>query len=387
MTGYLSTREYVQRLLLTILIIVLALTLWQLRGALMLIFLSAIIAVGLSKPVSMLQKRGFSRAMAMTITLASATFVLILLVIAIVPIFITQITNLINELPVAIEDAQLYYNDLADDSGFLPEFTSGEILSENEITDLAMTQAGAVSRSIFPFFSNIGGVIANIFVVVTLSIFLLAEPNLYVEGVLTLMPNGYRKRAVEVMNALFDAVSLSLSAQLFAMIFIGVTTTLGLTIIGVPNAVALGVIAGVLAFIPTFGATIAIIFGIIFTLASEPDKILFVVALYLILQQIESNILTPRIVKQTLNMPGAIVIIVQISAGILFGFLGLILAVPLVAVVMVLVRELYVYDVLNSQKAEVEVIKHDKRVSLKLVTSDNIQIEAIELDNQNIHLD
>lgn len=378
MTGYLSTREYVQRLLLTIFIIVLALAVWQLRGALMLIFLSAIIAVGLSKPVSVLQKRGFSRGMAMTITLVSTVFILTLLVIAIVPIFITQVTNLIDGLPLAIEDAQLYYNDIAEDSGFLPEFSSSEILSENEIADLAMTQAGAVSRSIFPFFSNIGGVIANIFVVVTLSIFLLAEPNLYVEGILTLTPAGYRKRALEVMNALFDAISLSLSAQLFAMLFIGVTTTLGLIIIGVPNALALGVIAGLLAFIPTFGATIAIIFGVIFTLASEPDKILFVVALYLILQQIESNILTPRIVKQTLNMPGAIVIVVQISAGILFGFLGLILAVPLVAVVMVLVRELYIYDVLKTHKVAVEVIEREKGTALKLVTAEYREVTDSE---------
>lgn len=364
----LSTREYVQRVLVTLLIVALALAIWELRGALMLTFLSAIIAVALSKPVSMLQKRGFSRGAAVLSTLVGVLLIAILIIVAIVPIFISQITDLVEELPTAIEDAQISYNEFAEDTGFLPGIGSGEIVSENEIVDFVVTQAGAASRSIFPFLSDVGGVVTNIFVVVTLSIFLLLEPNIYIEGVLTLVPRTYRARALEVMNALFDAISLSLASQVFAMGFIGIATVIGLIIIGVPNALALGVIAGLLAFIPTFGATIAIIFAIIFTLASAPDKIIFVILLYIILQQIESNILTPRIVKQTLNMPGAVVIVTQIAAGILFGFLGLILAVPLVAAVMVLVRELYVYDVLNSRKVKVEVVR-----------SDNIGLPALRL--------
>ncbi len=368
----LSTREYVQRVLITLLIVAFALAIWELRGALMLTFLSAIIAVALSKPVSILEKRGFPRGGAVLATLIGVIIIATLIIVAIVPIFISQITNLVEELPTAIEDAQISYNDFAEDTGFLPGIGSGEIVSENEIVDFVVSQAGAASRSIFPFLSDVGGVVANIFVVVTLSIFILLEPNIYIEGILTLVPRTYRARALEVMNALFNAVSLSLASQVFAMGFIGIATVLGLIIIGVPNALALGVIAGILAFIPTFGATIDIIFAIIFTLASAPDKIIFVILLYLVLQQIESNILTPRIVKQTLNMPGAVVIVTQIAAGVLFGFLGLILAVPLVAVIMVLVRELYVYDVLNSRKAKVESIRTstEKAVALRLISDE-----------------
>lgn len=368
MSNSLSIREFVQRLLLAILIVALALALWELRSTLLLIFLAVIIAAGLSRPAAALQNRGVARPLAVMITLVGTLFILGVLSIIIVPLFVEQVSSLIEQLPQAIERAQQDYNRLAS-GAFLPSLQISQAVSDSDIREFIVSQAGSASRSIFPFLSDIGGVLTNLLVVMVLAIFLLAEPGIYVEGLLTLFPRSYRPRALQIFDALGDAIGQSLGAQIVAMFIVGTLTTAGLMFIGVPNALALGMIAGLLNFIPTFGPIVALFIGIIFTVASVPDKFLPVLILYLFIQQLESNIITPRIVKRTLNMPGAVVIMTQLVASILFGFLGLVLAVPLVAVVMVLVRELYVYDVLNSRKAEVQIVQGRGGHDLVLVSN------------------
>lgn len=365
-----QTRDFVYRVFLIILMVVLSIGLWYLREALLLIFLAFIIAIGLAKPVQILRRNGFSRTTSVITTLVVTGFIVALLLVVLVPIVVDQVGTLIDELPAAAEEAQTAYNDQARHYGFLPELDSTDDLSAMNIEEFALSQAGAASRNIFPFLSNVGGAMANAIVVIVMAIFILSKPDVYVEGLLTIMPRDYRPRALEVINAVVIAIQNSLAAQIFAMAFIGFLTTVGLMIIGVPNAVALGVIAGLLNFIPTWGSIIALIIGVIFTVATEPDKLLFVVLLYLILQQLESNFLTPRIVNHVLNMPGAVVIMTQIVAGILFGFLGIVLAVPLLALVMVLIRELYVYDALNSRSAQVELTERkDGDLALTLVSN------------------
>lgn len=369
MSPQLTTREFVYRVFLVILMVILTLGLWYLREALLLIFLAFIIAIGLSKPIDMLRKRGFSRLVSTVITLAVTALMITLLFIALVPIFIEQVNTLMSEMPAALETTQNTYNDLAAEYVFLPELDSADDIEELNVEEYVLVQAGAASRNFFPFLSNVGGILTNIFVVLVMTVFILSQPDTYIEGFLTLLPRNYRPRALEIIQALIVAVQNSLVAQLFAMFFIGLLTTTGLMIIGVPNALALGVIAGLLNFIPTFGAIIALIIGVIFTLATAPDEIVLVVVLYLGLQQLESNYLTPRIVNTVLHMPGAVVIMTQIIAAILFGFLGIVLAVPLLAVIMVLIREIYVYDGLNSRKPEIDVVVRDDGKGALVISS------------------
>ncbi len=369
-------RSFIQRTSVVILLVVLVLGMWYLRGALMTIFFTAIISVALSGPVQALKQRGWSHKTAVLATLGSVFLIIFLLSLIILPVFASQISDLVDQLPEAWEDAQDRYTELAEDTSFLPEIEAGQ-LGDQDIAEVLIERLGSASRSVLPFLSGVGGIFTDLLIIIVLSIYLLTEPDSYVEGILTLVPRDYRPRAYQIMQSLAHAIRLSVGSQLLAMFIVGTLTYIGLYIIGVENALALAVISGLLNFIPTFGALIALLIGVIFTLATNSDKILPVVIWYLILQQMESNVITPRIVKNTLNLPGAIIIITQIIAGTLFGFLGVMLSVPLVAVFMVLIRELYVYDFLNSRRAQISRVHTDDGREVAMISADPYRPEEL----------
>lgn len=372
----LPVRDFVYRVVLIILLLAITLGLWYLRGALMLVFFTVIIAVALSGPVGALKKRGWQHTQAVLIVIVSVLGILFLLSVIILPAFIRQIGDLVEQLPSAWQDTQERYNEIVQDVAFLPTLDA-EALGESDFGDIMLSQVSSASRSILPFLNNVGGIFTNLLIIVVLSIYLLAEPRIYVEGVLTLAPRNYRPRAYEILQELVKAIRLSVGAQVLAMVIVGTMSFVGLSIIGVENALALAVLSGLLNFIPTFGAIIALLIAAIFTLATDIDKLIPVIIWYLLLQQLESNIITPRVVKNALQLPGAVIIITQIIAGALFGFLGIMLAVPLIAVILVLIRELYVYDILNSRKAKViEVALEDGRTT-HIVATDPYRPEEL----------
>jgi predicted PurR-regulated permease PerM len=126
------------------------------------------------------------------------------------------------------------------------------------------------------------------------------------------------------------------------MLLVATLTAIGLFILGVPMALTLALIAGILNFIPNFGPLIAIIPAALIAFMQGPATALFVIGLYIVVQILESSIITPQIQKKMINMPPALIIIAQLVMGIFAGVLGLVLATPIVAVVIVLINELYV---------------------------------------------
>ena len=143
--------------------------------------------------------------------------------------------------------------------------------------------------------------------------------------------------------------------QLISMTISGVLITLvtGM-ILGLPNAPALGVLSGLMEFVPNFGSIIAVIPAVIIALAKDPVLVPFTILAYLITQQIQSNVIMPRIMARQISIPAASILIAQIIGAALFGFMGVLLALPLAIVVMVLVREIYVFDILNARPATIE---------------------------------
>ena len=133
------------------------------------------------------------------------------------------------------------------------------------------------------------------------------------------------------------------------MLFIGVLTWVGLSIIGVPLALTLGLIAGLLSFIPNFGPILSAVPAILLAFIDSPTSALYVLALFVGVQLIESNLVTPMIERQTVELPPVLTIVSQLALAVLFGAVGLILATPILAVVMVLVQTLYIQDVLGDE--------------------------------------
>lgn len=377
MTKTFDQREFVYRILLIIFLVGLALALWSLRGSIMLLFLGAILATALSIPVSFLRKRGLSNTQAVLITVISTLITIFLIGILIIPSFVEQTGNLVNRLPTALQDANSEYNNFAEDSGLFPKIETGAgDLEQSQVSDFMRDQTSNATGQVLPFLGTVGSLIGNLLILFVLTVYFLAEPTAYIEGALTLVPRAYRPRALEIITSLGKSVRLAVISQIFSATLVATFTTIGLFILGVEDALALGILAGFFNFIPNFGPLVSLLVGMIFSLASGGPVVL-VVILYLVVQQLESNVITPRIIRQTLNMPGAVVIATQLVAGALFGFLGLLLAVPLVAVIMTMVREIYVYDALNSRKAVILKKRLETGNEVLVVTTDPYRPEQL----------
>jgi predicted PurR-regulated permease PerM len=192
------------------------------------------------------------------------------------------------------------------------------------------------------FFSSTFGLLGDIYVVLVLGLFFTASPSVYKNGIVKLIPKKSKKEAEKLLERIATTLTKWLKGQLLAMLVVAVLTAIGLTILGMPMAFALALIAGVLNFIPNFGPIIAMIPAVLIGFTIDTTTAILVAALYIVVQVIESSFVTPQIQKKMINMPPAIIIIAQLFMGVLTGGWGLVLATPLVAILIVVVEQLYI---------------------------------------------
>ena len=192
------------------------------------------------------------------------------------------------------------------------------------------------------FFTTSFGVLGDLYAILFLGIFFTIAPQTYVGGFLKLMPRKARPEARHVMEETGNTLGQWLKGQLFAMLVVAVLTWAGLAIIGVPLALALAIIAGLFNFVPNIGPLISAIPAVLVSLPMGGNAPLFVIGLYLLVQALESNLITPYIQNKMISIPPALILIGQMIFGTLFGAWGIILATPLVAILMVVLQELYV---------------------------------------------
>jgi len=195
---------------------------------------------------------------------------------------------------------------------------------------------------------SIGSGLADVLVVIFAGIYLATQPNFYRVGAIKLVPPARRKIAAEAMLESERALRLWLKGQAIAMVVVGLLTGIGLWALGMPSALTLGLLAGLLEFIPFAGPIIAAIPAIILALAVSPELAFWVALLYVAVQQFEGNLLTPLVQQYAVDLPGAVLLFSLIGFGTLFGTLGVILAAPLAVVTMVLVKRLYVIETLDT---------------------------------------
>lgn len=190
------------------------------------------------------------------------------------------------------------------------------------------------------------GALANVGLVLFMAVLFAAQPQLYVGGTLRLVPKHKRERAAEVMHRLGDTLQRWLLGQLVLMIFVGATTAIGLWALGVTSALALGLLAGLLTFIPFLGPLLAAAIGILVSLADGVTTAAWVAVLYIGVQAIE-GLLEPLVQQRAVYLPPVLLLVSQVTLGLLVGVIGIVLATPLAAALLVMVQMLYVEDVLQ----------------------------------------
>jgi predicted PurR-regulated permease PerM len=208
-------------------------------------------------------------------------------------------------------------------------------------------QAGAAARYLFPFLSSTIEVLAGLLLITFVAIFFSVDPETYRRGLMHLVPHPSRERADEVVTAIGVTLRRWLATQLIAMVIIGSMVSIALALLGVEAALSLGIIAGVMEFIPTIGAILAAVPAIAMGFLVSPQKALAVAIVFTLVQLTEGHVLIPMLMKRGMNLPPLITILGQAMMAVVFGFLGLLVAVPLVAAVLTAVKMLYVNDVMG----------------------------------------
>ncbi|MCB5177537.1 AI-2E family transporter [Microvirga lenta] len=226
-----------------------------------------------------------------------------------------------------------------------------------------MMDGGAVSQ-VAGYTSVVLGAAANFFLVLVAGIYLAIRPGFYRRGFLKLFPPKHRHMADETFAATARALRLWLVGQLAAMFLVGLLTGLGLWWLGIPSAMALGLLAGVAEFIPFLGPILAAIPAILLALSQDTTTALWVAGLYLLIQQMEGNLITPLVQQRAVDLPPVITLLAIVAFGVLFGTLGVLLATPLAVVALVVVKKLWVREALD-EETELPGENEDEDVSIR----------------------
>ncbi|NEU10582.1 AI-2E family transporter [Methylobacterium sp. BTF04] len=210
-----------------------------------------------------------------------------------------------------------------------------------------LSEAGSVLGPAASVVIGLFGALGNVLVIVFLGLSVAADPGAYRDGAVRFVPPRHRERATALLDGMGETLRHWLFGQLITMTAIFVCTWAGLAFLGIGGALILGLQAGLLAFIPTIGPLIAGAVIILAALASGTTALLGAIGVYLVVQCLESYGLTPFIQKRALDIPPATIFAGQLVLGVLFGLWGIALALPLMAVIKVLLAQLYIEDTLH----------------------------------------
>lgn len=344
-------REFVTKLVIAILLVFAALGMYELflkAFQVFLLGLAAVLwAVLFRAPADwFVKKTSIDRKWATLISVILVLGVMIGLAYLIFPQLSKQIPQFKEKIPQAIDQL----------TGAIKSLPFGEtIIEELKNPQKLLSQGkGTVVSFLSGFFTSVFGLIADLFIIIVVGFFFLATPKLYKTIIVKAFPLGKRKRAREVVTAQYITLKSWLAGKLFDMFVVAVLTTIGLLLLGIPLALTLGIIAGLLAFIPNLGPLIAQIPALLIAYLQGPEYVLYVFILYNGIQLIESNLLLPLIQKHQVSIAPAVILLFQVLLGIVTGLLGLIIAVPILVVLMVFIKMVYLQDVLGDPTVKIE---------------------------------
>lgn len=336
-------RDFIQKILIIIFFALALAILWQGVEVILLIFAGGLLAVFFRTLSETLSKyTPLSQGLALTVVLLLIVGLITLGIWFLAPSVEKQFSELTDQLPSVYEMAQRQ----------LSQYPLGRKIVENMPTAQQFV-LGTKSTNIFSrvtgMFSTVFNVIVNILIILMTAVYFAFSRETYKEGILKLVPKKREKRAREILSVIHYTLKNFLLGISGSMTINGVLTFLGLWFLGVPFAIPLAIIAGLMSFIPNIGPLIAAAPAVVIALAQSPTQALYVLIIYLAVQNLDGFLISPLIQKRAVSIPPVLIIAAQLMLAVIFGFLGLLLAVPLVAIVFVMVKMIYVEDILNRQ--------------------------------------
>ena len=323
--------------------------LWQMRQVVLLVFAAVVLATVLNRVVRVLQRYRIKRGIAIAITVVLLVIIVVGIFAVIVPRLAEQLQQFVQLLPEALERVRGWYE-------WLQTVIPGRVLNDNRgltaLTQQLQTFATRLIGNFFAVISNSLAVVLSLLLFFVLTIMLLVNPSPYRRTFTLAFPAFYRRRVDEILSECEESLVGWIRGTLLAMLVIGVLSYIGLLLLGVPLPLVNGLLAGLLEFIPNIGPTLSIVPPLLLALLDAPWKAGAVVVLYLLIQQFESLILVPFIMAQEVSLLPVFTILAVVIFASFFGFLGLFLAIPLLIVTQIWLKEVLVKDVLNKWQGD-----------------------------------
>ncbi|CAN5249990.1 hypothetical protein BH20GEM2_BH20GEM2_10860 [soil metagenome] len=355
-------------LIATIFAALLLLFLYSVAQVLILLFIAALFAVYLGAITDFLQHQlkvprgvGLATAVVLTLTLLVGIGWLI------VPPVLQQMQELVGALPALLT---IWERDLRDMVGRYPLFAGMLPPADADGGYLAGILGGVSGyfAGIFPYVFGGLHILIDIFAVLVMGIYMTLRPALYRDGVVALAPPVHRELVRDILGELGNTLRSWLVGQIIAMIFLGVLTYIGLLALRVPFALAFGVFTGLAAIVPFFGTLVSTLLPAFFVLPTAGiGHALLVILLGVVVHLIEANIVLPIILQRQVHLPPVLSILSVLMMAELLGAFGLLVAVPVLATTLVIVRRIYIHRLLEGRGFRRS--KRDAAVQIQLPAS------------------
>ena len=324
-----SVPTFTRHVLIVLALVTLALALWKIAPVFLMGFAGIVFAEVIRAGAEPLARR-------LHVSDTTGVFIVSLLILALIIgggwIFGKQIMEQTTELWTALNEAWTKLLEFAAKTPF------AATMVENAQTTGDPQAMAKLAKGTFTVF----GAVVDITLVIFLALYFAVDPKTYQKGLLHLFPLGARDRVQKALTASSQALRKWMLGQLVAMTVVGILTGVGLWLIGVPMAIPLAIIAGLLDFVPVVGPMMAALPGILIAFSQGPDVALYAALVYLAVQFIEGNVATPLAQKWAVSVPPALTLLGIVGFGVLFGVMGVLFAMPMLVVTMVLVQKLYV---------------------------------------------
>jgi predicted PurR-regulated permease PerM len=329
---------FVRRVFIVVAIGTLVAAVWALSDILLLLFGSILFAVMLHAIAAPLERHlGIGRRPAMALSVAGIVILLAGVGNLLGPELAAQMRSVFQALPDAASRLATHYQ-------------LGSVADLLKL-DTAASALGNLASRVVAWSSTVLGALASLALVLFGGIYLAADPRSYRDGLVKLVPQGLQPNVSATLDDAGEALKRWLAGQVVAMLLVGSFTGLGLWLAGVPSAFALALIAGLGEFVPIIGPILSAVPAILIATTQDWQTVLLTIAVFVVVQQVESNLITPMIALRTVAIAPAVGLFSVVAMGVLFGPLGLLLGFPLAIVFDVAVRRLYVRDTLGEQVA------------------------------------
>lgn len=320
---------------------------WKAAPLFFVLFLGVLFGLAVAQGADALERFRIPRGVGAALIVFGFLGLLVGLGIWAAPTLRQQFTELRTVLPQAVERMEGWLGELR--GSVIGELLPASAAEPENLQQTLSNQLGGVTRRLFSVLSSTLALVSAVLLIVFVALYVGANPHVYYRGLLHLIPHRARPRGKEVLRAVGATLRRWLVAQLVAMVVIGAVTTAVLYFLKVPAALSLGIIAGLLEFIPMLGPILSAVPAVAVGFLDSPQKALVIALAYWGIQLLENHLLIPILMKEGVDLPPVVTLVAIALMALVFGFPGMLVAVPAFAAVMVVVKLLYVQDVVGDE--------------------------------------